>query len=172
MHQSSELWLDPKSYSPHWTPRAVKAVAMLENAFAVCDIGCGAPQDVRSILPDDIRYLPADLKQWTSDTEICDLNAGIFPEKSLSACDYVLMLGVIEYIFDPAKVFSGLSLRSLRMVTSYHPSELRLDRWPTWVNNFGEDEYLSMAQQSGWVLKERLPLDHGQVLYAFLRASV
>lgn len=137
--------------------------------MAVCDIGCGAPQDVRSLLPRNIRYLPADLHCWTADTEYCDLEKKIFPEKSLAACDTALMLGVIEYMQDAAGVFAGLALRCPRLVTSYHPFDLQPERYPTWVNQFSEDVYLRMLEQARWMLEKRIGIEHGQVLYRFFR---
>lgn len=158
-------WLDPTAYSPHWVPRSVKALSLLGDAKSVCDLGCGAPQAVRGLLPEGIRYLPADLKAWTSDTEPCDLAAGFFPEKSLAACDLCLMLGIIEYIPYPKEVFAGLALRCKRLITSYHPAERRPDRYETWVNSLSEKEYFDILKSTGWTVVHQEELDDGQVLY-------
>lgn len=142
-------WADPANYRPTWIPRSELAISWIGDAKALCDIGCGAPQNIRKLLPGGVLYLPADLKRWTNDTETCDLAAGIFPERSLAKCDVAFLLGVIEYMTEPQKIFSGLAVRCSRLITSYHPTDTHPKRIETWINAFSEREYLSMTETAG-----------------------
>lgn len=121
-------WHDPSIYKQHWATRAPRVIPLLASSRVVCDIGCGAPQTLRTLLPKTVKYLPADLKQWTPDTELCDLNAGLFPEAALAAADTCVILGVFEYLNEPEKVLSEIAKRCPRLVFSYHPLDLQ-DTW-------------------------------------------
>ena len=81
---------------------------MCADAEWVCDLGCG-PQFLRRHLGQGIVYLPADLIQWTPDTEVCDVNAGHLPVRSLTLCDTCVMMGVIGRIRDPRWFFGELA---------------------------------------------------------------
>jgi hypothetical protein len=101
-------WTKPESFNPWWNGRADAALALITGR-RIADIGCGAPQYLRSILPEGVEYLPADLTVWTPDTEECDLGAGRFPERALARCDTVVVLGVLEYLTDVPAALRGLS---------------------------------------------------------------
>ncbi len=91
---------------------------MCADAEWVCDLGCG-PQFLRRHLGQGIVYLPADLIQWTPDTEVCDVNAGHLPVRSLTLCDTCVMMGVIGRIRDPRWFFGELARHAEHLLFSH-----------------------------------------------------
>ena len=91
---------------------------MCADAKWVCDLGCG-PQFLRRYLGQDVIYLPADLNQWTPDTELCDLNSGKLPSQSLKLCDICVMMGLIGYLRDPKWLIRELAQYAEHVLISY-----------------------------------------------------
>lgn len=163
-----DIWRKPSTYSPVWDERAKIVVSLLGDVESVCDIGCGAPQTMRRILRPSIRYYPADLEQWSPDTETCDLNAGLYPTRSLKRADACLMIGVLEYLNDPLSVLVAINKHCKRLILSYHPTDLRPDnRHAAWIQNIREDQLLELAALAGWERQDRIKLDNGQMIYDF-----
>jgi hypothetical protein len=102
-------WTNAKIFDPYWNGRADAALPLIRGR-RVADIGCGAPQYLKSILSKHVEYRPADLTRWSADTEECDLQAGRFPARSLSKCDTAVVLGVLEYLTDVPAALRGLGL--------------------------------------------------------------
>ena len=101
-------WTKRERYDPAWAGRSIEALAMIPDAKWLCDVGCGPFQRIRTLRPNAI-YLPADLTAWSADTEICDINAGLLPVRSLKLCDVALFMGVLEYIVNTRKLFHSLA---------------------------------------------------------------
>ena len=146
-----ERWSDPGSYEPSWSARGAVVAAMCEPGQAVCDIGCGQ-QTLRGHLPPGTLYLPADLRAWTDEVELCELNAGVLPERSLARCDIAVMLGVLEYIRDPAALLAALASRVGTVVVSYNCADFaQVDRAALgWVNALTEAELLAMLDAAAF----------------------
>jgi hypothetical protein len=80
-------------------------------------------QFLRAFLPRTAVYLPADLKQWTADTELCDLDAGRMPTRSLELCDVCVVLGVIGHLRDPEALIQNLSQRVEKVLISFKTTD-------------------------------------------------
>lgn len=161
-------WTRRDTYKARWTSRATIAAQMIGDSTAVCDLGCGPDQYVRSVLPTSVRYLPADIVAWTDETEVCDLHADIFPDRSLGAADCILLLGVIEHLPRPERIFSNLGTRCKRLIASYHPVEVSRDRG-RWLNSFSESQFQSMISDHGWKFGRREAVSPIEFLYCFMR---
>jgi len=147
-------WLNRDSYEDHWNDRAIAVAGHLTRAAWVCDLGCGQ-QALRRALPAGISYLPADLRAWTPDTARCDLNAGLMPVRYLRACDTVTMLGVLEYIFDPAALLRRLACSAESIVLTY----CAVDLWDAdragygWVNGLRVEDLRVLLQSVGYSIE-------------------
>lgn len=150
-------WSQPESYHPSywsWAGRARAASTLIRPGYRwVCDIGCGN-QHLKWFLPRSAVYLPADLNQWTANTEVCDLNAMALPTRSLAACDVAVMLGVIEYLRDPAQVFSALATSAEHLVVSYRTNELRPQRKADWFNAYTLAQLVDLLTHAGFEICE------------------
>jgi hypothetical protein len=143
-----DRWLDRTLYRKSWDKRA-RAVAPFCGNGWVCDIGCGM-QGLDRFLPAQARYLPSDLKQWTREVEICDLNMGVLPQRYLALCDVVTLLGVVERIHDLDWLFSELAKRAERLIVTYHCSDKAPKRFPDWVNAYTLSEFSTKLVAAGY----------------------
>lgn len=68
-------------------------------ALQVADFGCGQ-QELRHLLPQGWSYAPYDYRSRSADTRICDFS------QSVPDCqhDVIFMLGVLEYLPNPARL--------------------------------------------------------------------
>lgn len=144
-------WRKAESYRPDWEDRAKAAAGWIAPGEAVLDIGAGALLALGKHLPEGCRYQPADLRAWTDEVIAIDLDDGDFPDGEY---DVIAMLGVFEYLRDPADVCERAARHADRLVTSFcHP---RPDHDPTvrrargWINAHGERQFAAMLNQAGW----------------------
>ena len=149
-------WLDASNYPADWDRRAEMAAAWLPTSGRIVDVGCGAPMALRRFLEPDVTYIAADLKAWTPDVQVIDLDAGEFP---VGEVDAVAMLGVIEYLKRPGMALLRARRAADRLVTSYaHPigsgaREHRAARG--WLNDFKVSGFESLLGRHGWAIEER-----------------
>lgn len=165
-----DRWHEVKNFDEGWSHRSAFAAALCSEASGVCDIGCGR-QALRHLLPEGVKYLPEDLRQWSDDTEPCDLNAGVFPTKSLAAADTCTLLGVIEYLFDPEEVIKQIASQVGCIVFSYNAKDLaEQDRAGNgWVNALSTGDLMVLCRRSGLIVNRLERIDGTQVM---LRAAV
>lgn len=120
---------------------------MLAGSKSVIDIGCGR-QGLAHALPPGIAYLPADLQASAPGIEICDLNLGIYPKKSLAVADAGCLLNVIPYLEDPVTILKDLGSHLPRIIVSY---ERRLqDAFPLRLNMYRLAELGRLLRRAGW----------------------
>src|SRR5262245_14731582 len=163
--QSSRVWwLDPAHYLRSWNKRARFAAPFCGNGW-VCDIGCGM-QGLSRFLPLRSRYLPSDLKQWTPDVEVCDLNAGVLPDRYLALCDVVTLLGVVERIHDLDWLFAELATRAERLIVTYHCSDNAPMRMPGWINAYTSAEFSTKLVAAGYRVEDSEMFDDQTVFVA------
>ena len=125
-HTDKVFWADKRNYRDAWSERARLALSLcVGEDLWLCDLGCGQ-QQLRPLLPAGYRYLPMDLVAWTADTLVCDINAGFLPTAYLDACDVCLLLGVIEYVHDPAQLFRRLGETVPALVFSCHMPSIQI----------------------------------------------
>ena len=107
-------------------------------------------QGLSRFLPLKARYLPSDLKQWTTDVEVCDLNAGILPDRYLALCDVVTLLGVVERIDDLDWLFAALARRAERLIVTYHCADTAPTRLAGWINAYTMAELSAKLTTAGY----------------------
>lgn len=137
-----------------WARRARFVARACRQDRWVCDIGCGM-QALRWFLSKETIYLPADLRQWTEDTELCDLNRGQLPERALELCDVAVMIGVLYYVQDPEALFGHLSNYAEFVVFTYNPTDTHPKRKQHWICHMSEIELLGILARQGFGLHYR-----------------
>ena len=156
-----DWWLESRHYMRSWDKRA-KVVSRFCGDGWVCDIGCGM-MGLNRYLPLPARYLPSDLRQWTPEVELCDLNIKKLPEHSLALCNVVTLLGVVERIDDLDWLFSSLATRAEHLVVTYHCADkvqTRLD----WTNAYSTDEFTAKLVAAGYAIAQS-PMFRDQTIY-------
>lgn len=148
-------WSKPVRHKIKWANRARVAARMCGSERWVCDLGCGM-QYLKAFLPRSTIYLPADLKQWTSDTEICDLDAGNMPTRSLELCDICVMLGVIDHLLTPERAIEKLSWNVEKILISYNSTDFsRQGLGKNRVNAYSLTEIYAMLEGADFCITEQ-----------------
>lgn len=86
--------------------------------------------------------------------------------------DVATLLGVIEYVHDPAALLAGLSARWPRIVLTYNPCDLdrgRDRRSHGWVNDLTSAQLVALAHDAGLDLQVLVPFEQRQCIYDFVR---
>jgi hypothetical protein len=148
---SKEYWRDAANFAEDWHSRSIQAARFVAPGSRVLDLGCGPAMALRNYLPSGCAYTPADLVPWTPEVQWTDADEGIFPPGEF---DYVIVLGVIEYLSAPDRVFQFARERSNSMVVSYcHPTEGFDPAHRSgmgWINSFSEKALLELVRGRNW----------------------
>jgi hypothetical protein len=163
-------WSDPKQLEPAWEARAMTAANFIPAGTRVLDIGCGAMALERH-LPLGCTYQPSDIVARDARTIVADLNAGGLPHDTVASADLVVMLGVWEYIYDPAGLFAAFAKTGKPILCSYCDASLTPDmdrrRALGWVNDFKLDAFLDIARAQGYRASLARQIDPLQYLIRF-----
>jgi hypothetical protein len=146
-------WGNREHYSPSWEGRNHAAAALVSPGSTVLDLGCGR-MSLRRYLPSGCRYFPADLPKWSNEVIAVDLEAGEYPS---GRYDYVVLLGVLECLTNPAAVLAATADHTSTLIAGYsHPgpqSNLPRRRNALWINDLNEDDLRLMFHAAGWAIR-------------------
>src|SRR6185312_321821 len=163
--QNRDHWAVESNFRPNWSKRAARAAVFIKPGSVVCDIGCGPTMVLQQYLPKGCSYLPCDMKAWNETIEVCDINIEVLPAKSLAQCDIAVLLGVLEYLDDPARTLSALSTHAEAIVFSYHPREYGPPRTALWRNSLSYRDVTEMVQKAGYTRLDRLYFSSKQTIF-------
>ncbi len=158
-------WTQAKNYNPQWSSRSHVALDLLKDAKWVCDLGCG-PQELRKLLPADTVYLPMDLKQWSDDTVVCDINNKLLPKEYLELSDLCFVMGVLEYVYDGPWFLNALASHAQGIVISYNVAELcKVKREDNgWVTNLTTEQFKLLVETAGFKIDDTRIYDNAQLI--------
>ena len=150
-------WGDPKSYNPLWSDRAEMASGLIPDGASILEIGVGAG-DFRNCVQERCSYEGADLAPLEDTTLILNLDTDPLPNKKY---DYVVLLGVIEYLCEPENAARKVCTAAPNVVCSYC---CRLEnasvadvadqrRSMGWVNDFTRDEFVALFAANGFAVQ-------------------
>ena len=149
---SKTYWARQDSYPVSWGDRAQLAAKFVASNSSVLDIGCGRMQ-LKSLLPENCTYTPADQVKWTDEVVKIDLDQQEFPPGHF---DCVVILGVLEYLQAPAFPITRAAESSAKLITTYcHPlpdTDIARRRQNGWVNDLSEAELTALFIAAGWTL--------------------
>ena len=122
-NQETDLvrWSNPENLEASWEPRSRFAASLIPRRSTVLDIGCGKMMVEKHLHP-TCTYIPADVAQRDPRTLLCDINKGEIPNQ-VDDVDIVLMLGVIEYVFDLPALLARLAKGRGRIMVTYCDTE-------------------------------------------------
>ena len=139
-----ERWANPAQLEAAWEARAVFAADFVPAGSHVLDIGCGAMKLERH-LPFGCSYVPSDVVRRDDRTIVGDLNENGIPEQAVADADWVVMLGVWEYLYKPAEILAAFGRMGKPILCSYctRDTTTHLDRQALgWVNDFSLAEFI------------------------------
>ncbi len=146
-------WGNHEHYSTSWEERNRVAAAIISSGSSVLDLGCGR-MSLRRFLPSGCRYFAADLPKWSAEVIRVDLEALEFPN---GRYDYVVILGVLEYLTNPAAVIAAAADHTGKLIAGYsHPgpqSTLSQRRNALLINDFNEDDLRIVFRTAGWAIR-------------------
>ena len=164
-----ERWIAlDNTESSRWNRRAAIAATYLRGQPAVADIGCGT-MILRAHLQSDQNYFPLDDIPRNSFTVVCDLNNVMPPETGATAA---AMLGVIEYLHDPASVLLHLSKQYMVLVVSYcftdGPGAPANRREHGWVNDHSNREIVELFRNTGWSVMDQTVVNGWEYIWQLM----
>ena len=144
-------------------PKAIRiahriAAQFVSSGSRVLDIGAGH-QSLRSVLPRDHSYYPADLIAVNDATILIDLNQGHFPSGSY---DIGVLLGIAEFVHDPEKLLRNVRAAAPALVISYPCAgrEQQSDRRQRgYFNDLTAESMAALLTSTGWRVDHHLPQD-------------
>jgi hypothetical protein len=131
---------------PHWDARNEMIAAAIPANSSVADLGCG-PQTLRGHLKPGCIYKPFDQVRSSPSVGFIDINAGVYPRID-DVVDYIVVSGVLEYIWNPRELLGRIAPLARRICLSYNvlaPRETRRSRLAKlWVNHLTQTELEQM----------------------------
>lgn len=149
----SGTWHDIERYSPSWERRAAFAAKFIEPGSSVLDLGCGQ-MHLRKYLSDGCTYTPSDLRAWTDEVIICDLDAGQFPDGYF---DVITLLGVLGFVKDTEGTLEKARKHAKRLVVTFmHPNLFNFrKRLPERVHHYTRKELATLIEAAGRTITKR-----------------
>lgn len=158
------FWADSANYDKNWDERGALAATMIRgDEQIILEIGCGPRQSLRQFIPEDCRYIAADMVAWSEDVIACDLNHGLLPEP-LGQAQVCVMLGVLEYLSDVETALRSVSERCPVPVFSYCTTDASPERWHMWSNAYSSGGIFSILKRLRLAVDEWRVFSPGQYL--------
>jgi hypothetical protein len=141
-----------------WSPRMQAAWTLFRKLVPedappreVADFGCGR-QELRALLPTGWSYVPYDWISRSPDTRVCDLTQTL-PE---ARHEVIFMLGVLEYMPDPARLLRHALTHAHWTVFSCFHGWNPLRAWREgWRGRLTREQVEEVIRQAGASLRVR-----------------
>ena len=166
-------WANPAQLETAWDARALIAADFIPAGSRVLDIGCGAMK-LELHLPFGCSYVPSDVVRRDDRTIVVDLNENGLPARAVADADWVVMLGVWEYLYKPAEILAALGRTGKSVLCSYctRDTTSHLDRQSLgWVNDFSLAEFIELAQDQGYAVALHKRIDPLQYLFKLTKVA-
>ena len=148
-----ERWAQPVNLAAQWDARANRAGVHIPAGVRVLDIGCGSMALRRALKPGCV-YVPADIVEREPGCMVIDLNRQEFPPCSY---DWVTLLGVLEYIHDPAWALQKAHEAASNLLLTYcvdtaNGKAVSERRGMGWVNDFDPPGIRELLKSARWAI--------------------
>jgi hypothetical protein len=143
--------------SPLWRRRAEFAARFVKPGVAILDVGCGEMWVERTFKPS--RYIPVDLTSRDERTRVIDLDEAELPAEWLAEAELVVMLGLLEYLEDPARQLAAVARAGRPLLCSYNTMEYSADlderRRHGWVMDVDIEGFEQLVRRLGFRVVSR-----------------
>lgn len=140
-----------------WTKRAKAALELVPENASVVDLG-GGLGEVHDLRP-DLKYVSIDREQWTKETVVADIEKE-FPDIGEER-DFVLSLGVIEYMGDPERFLEEIGKYAKDLIISYRFGPINMGR----KNQMTLEEFKALLEKSRWHIILEKPVSEIQCIW-------
>ena len=164
-HSDIKRWSDARELLPEWEERTRLLARLVQPSSHILDFGAGS-RTLQKYLTPDCTYLALDLVARSADTFVCDLNSRPLPDLSSFHIDTAVFGGVLEYMQNLPELVGWLSKYVQCCIASYECAQPPENFWQHlrqrkarasagWVNNFQENEFVSLFEAQGLKLVRR-----------------
>lgn len=155
-----------------WDDRYRELITLLDtNCRTLMDCGAGN-MSLKRMINSEIKYYPVDNIPRYSETIVCDFNREDFPDIYV---DTIVACGILEYVILPEEFIKKMCEHSNTVLLSYCSLQMRSDisyRLSLgWKNHLTEGEIVKMFFQNGFVIKDEIYVDSGQLYLGFEREA-
>ncbi len=170
-----QKWGGPSSYRPEWAARGELAARRVADGERILEIGVGAGA-FRALVANRCQYTGADLQPIDPQTLTLNLEGDPLP---VGPWDTIVMLGVLEYLHDPAGALAKVFAEASKVILSYccarDDAAMPARRRRGWVNALKEGELVGLARAEGFDVTAAEPFNSSdefdQKVFVFVRAS-
>ena len=165
-------WSNPDNLENSWEPRSRFAATLIPKGSKILDLGCGK-MSIEKYLHPSCTYLPADIVKRDERTLHCDINKGDIPQE-INQVDIVVMLGVIEYVFDLPRFLKTLAQTKKKIVVSYcdtdtgNAKDFNQRTALGWVNAFSRAQLRNLFNDAGLTVFAEDQIDNLQWIYTLV----
>jgi hypothetical protein len=167
-----QRWGNPLSYKPEWSQRAKCAASLVPDNVSVLEIGVGTGV-FREMVKGRTTFVGSDLQPLDTTSIALDLDHDPLPDTRF---DYVVLLGVFEYLHRPEPAAERISNSADHVIVSYccrradlaPPAVFESRRQRGWVNSFDQAEFIQLFSQHGHELFSIMLLNATDDLEEFL----
>lgn len=152
-------WGDRDEYRDFWTSRAELAATLVPDRASILEIGVGLGA-FRALVAGRCDYLGADLVPLDEATAPLDVELDPLPSGTF---DFVVMLGVLEYLHAPEAALAKIFATCQRVLLSYcavretQAEVVAIRRERGWLNDYSRADLIEIAERRGWRLQQALP---------------
>jgi len=148
-------WKDNEYFDSAWKSRQeLLSERISVEDISVCDFGCG-PGWLKEFISENKQYYGVDYVKRDTETIVCDLNKGEFPNQ-LEGVDVAVCSGVIEYIENVEDFVERLAGFCSKVVMSYCSLEeigaLRARKKLAWKNHYYTGQLIEIFYRFDFVL--------------------
>jgi len=156
-----DRWRDTTStWGEQHPQRALLTSQFIAGGQSVLDIGAGT-MVLKRFLHKGCRYQPCDLFARSPECLVADLNKKEFPQ---GRYDWVVMLGVLQYIYDPAWAVEQCLKVANRAAIAYTPifpfehvsNSLEWRKAHDWVNHYDVNNFIALVETAGWHVHRKI----------------
>jgi Capsular polysaccharide synthesis protein/Methyltransferase domain/Polysaccharide pyruvyl transferase len=150
-----QRWGASLNYKPDWATRGASAAQHIRDGGRVLEIGTGTGT-FRQLVADRCHYTGADLQPLDEKTLAVDIENDPIPP---GPWDVIVLLGVLEYLYDPLSALRKVGAVAQSIVFSYcvphGPDPQPRRRARGWTNALSEQDLTNAMAAAGLLLKVR-----------------
>lgn len=165
-------WSQPENLESEGDERSILAANLIPKGSRILDLGCGKMLIEKYLHPLCI-YFPSDIVKRDERTLHCEINKGEIPSE-INQVDIILLLGVIEYVFNIPTLLKTLERSKKKIIVSYCDTEnsnfkeFNQRAEQGWVNSLSKSELRTQFDNAGLKVIAEDPVDNIQSIYTLV----
>jgi hypothetical protein len=164
-HETFNEWKNFEHFND-WSERTrIMSKWVSPDTASLLDLGCGEMY-IRKYINQNVKYYGCDYKKRDSNTIVCDLAVGEFPDIQV---DTIFIAGCLEFLGNWKNILEQCSRHCKQIIMSYSTIEASPNRSPLWVNEISDSELKNYVLSLGFKLRETEMPDSNSMAYNFIK---